>query len=491
MELNLNIKSFFALLTLAILVFSCQLKKEKVEEKRERLPNIIYILADDLGYGDLGCYGQKLFDTPNIDRLASSGMLFTQHYSGSTVCAPSRSALMTGLHTGHTYVRGNKEVKPEGQFPLADSILTLPEMLKTKGYVTGAFGKWGLGFPGSEGDPINQGFDVFFGYNCQRLAHHYYPYYLWDNNQKFELAGNKGTDETQYAPELLHERTLQFLEDYQDSTFFLFVPNPVPHAELKVPEEYTEDFVGKFEPETKYEGVDKGEKYRLGPYGSQEKPHEVFAGMVKLLDKQVGEIIDKVESLGLAESTLIVFTSDNGPHKEGGADPDFFDSNGPLKGYKRDLYEGGIRVPMIASWKGKITAGTTSEHVSAFWDVFPTIADLAEIETPKGLDGISFLPTLLRKPEKQQVHEYLYWEFHEKGGRTAVRKGDWKAVKYNVGNSPNALPELYNLSKDIGENKNLADDYPDIVKELDSIMLNARTPSKVFRFASETYLDVQ
>ena len=470
-----------------LVFFACQ--QEKQQQDSPKPPNIIYILADDLGYGDLSCYGQKLFETPNIDKLAASGMLFTQHYSGSTVCAPSRSALMTGLHTGHTFVRGNKEVRPEGQFPLADSIQILPELLKEKGYVTGAFGKWGLGYPGSEGDPINQGFDVFFGYNCQRLAHNYYPYYLWDNNTKLDLEQNIGSQEGQYAPELIHERTIQFLETYKDSSFFLFVPNPIPHAELKVPEEYQTKFAGQFEPETPYQGVDDGDRYKLGPYGSQEKPHEVFVGMVHLLDKQVGEIMQKVEELGIAENTLIIFTSDNGPHQEGGADPEFFDSNGPLKGFKRDLYEGGIRVPMIASWKGKIEAGSTSDHISAFWDVMPTIAELAEVQTPQDIDGISFLPTLLGNKDQQKKHEHLYWEFHERGGRIAVRKGEWKAVKYKVGENPDALPELYNLANDIGETNNVADEYPEITREMDSLMRVSRTPSPVFRFASETYLD--
>jgi len=473
---------------LIVLFFSCKSEVQQIETPT-RLPNIIYILADDLGYGDLSCYGQKNFSTPNIDKLAAQGMLFTQHYSGSTVCAPSRSSLMTGLHTGHTFIRGNKEVRPEGQQPLADEVITLPEILKEKGYVTGAFGKWGLGFPGSEGDPLNQGFDVFFGYNCQRLAHHYYPYYLWDNDKKFELIKNEGKNEVEYAPELIHQRAINFMETYQDSSFFLFVPSPLPHAELKVPEKYAAQYQGKFDPETPYEGTDDGEKYRAGPYGSQEKPHATFVGMIQLLDQQVGEIMQKVEELGIAGNTLIIFTSDNGPHREGGADPDFFDSNGSLKGHKRDLYEGGIRVPMIASWKDKIKTGSTTDHISAFWDVLPTVVELAQINQQNEIDGISFLPTLLGNETAQKKHEFLYWEFHEKGGRTAVRKGKWKAVRYNVGESPNAIPELYDLSADISETKNLASEYPAVVAELDSIMQNARTPSSIFKFASETYLD--
>ena len=474
------------LVFISLICFSCTTSVKKLSKTQK--PNIIYILADDLGYGDLSCYGQKLLKTPNIDKLAAEGMLFTQHYSGSTVCAPSRSALLTGLHTGHTYIRGNKEVLPEGQQPLADSIITIPELLKKNGYVTGAFGKWGLGFPGSEGDPLNQGFDIFFGYNCQRLAHNYYPYYLWDNDKKLELDGNTGNLEEQYAPEVIQEQALLFLENNKDTSFFLYLPNPIPHAELKVPEKYLANFKGKFSPDEPYKGVDSGGKYRNGPYGSQNTPHAAFAGMIQLLDLQVGEIMDKVDELGIADNTIIIFTSDNGPHLEGGADPDFFDSNGKLKGYKRDLYEGGIRVPMIARWKGKINAGTTSDHISSFWDVMPTVADIVGFELNINTDGISFLPELLGE-NIQKNHEYLYWEFHEKGGRVAVRKGNWKGIRYNVKENPDQRLELYDLSVDIEEKENIAQKHPEIVNELDSIIEKAHIRSEIFQFVSETYLD--
>lgn len=450
-------------------------------------PNIIYILADDLGYGDVGFNGQTKFSTPNIDRLAKEGLVFTQHYSGNTVCAPSRSCLMTGLHTGHTPVRGNKEVRPEGQYPLPAETRTVAEMLQERGYVTGAFGKWGLGFPGSSGDPINQGFDRFFGYNCQRLGHNYYPYYLWDNQEKLELKNNEGHQTGTYAPELIHEQTLAFLEENKDQPFFLFVPSIIPHAELFAPEAYMEKFRGKFPQETPYEGVDDGENYRLGPYGSQEEPHAAFAAMVTLLDDQVGEIVTKVKELGLAENTLIIFTSDNGPHREGGADPDYFDSNGPLKGYKRDLYEGGIRVPTVAYWPGKVKPGQT-DHISAFWDFLPTVAELTGAPVPAGIDGISYLPTLTGEG-KQAQHDYLYWEFHERGGRLAIRKGKWKGVRYEVLKDPDSPLELYDLSQDIGEENNVAARHPEIAAELDSLLRQARTPSEVFAFGSGTYLD--
>lgn len=471
-----------------ILLITCSSEKPHQENQKQTQPNIIYILADDLGYGDLSCYGQTKFSTPNIDRLASQGMLFTQHYSGSTVCAPSRSALMTGQHTGHTFVRGNKEVQPEGQYPIPDSTYTLAELLQQAGYKTGAFGKWGLGYPGSEGEPLKQGFDTFFGYNCQRLGHHYYPYHLWSNQDSVSLKENAGEAKEVYAPELIHQKTLQFIEDHQNDPFFLFVPSIIPHAELAAPEKYMAKFRGKLEPEKSYTGTDAGEDFRKGPYQSQPETHAAFAAMITLLDEQVGEIMDKVEDLGLSENTIIIFTSDNGPHLEGGADPEYFDSNGPLRGYKRDLYEGGIRVPMIAKWPGEITPNSKSDHISAFWDVFPTIAELVEKPVPRNIDGISFLPSLKGDTSTQTKHIYLYWEFHEQGGRVAVRKGDWKAVRYNVFKDPDSTLELYNLQDDIGEVNNIAANHPKIVRAMNEVLESARVPSDIFRFGQKGYL---
>ncbi len=456
------------------------LKSEGISPQNK--PNIIYILADDLGYGDLSCYGQEKFSTPNIDQLAKEGMLFTQHYSGSTVCAPSRSALMTGMHTGHTVVRGNKEIKPEGQYPIPDETFTVAEALKSAGYKTGAFGKWGLGFPGSEGDPINQGFDVFYGYNCQRLGHHYYPYHLWSNKDSIVLPENSGKQKGIYGPQIIHEKTLEFIEQNKDNPFFLYVPSIIPHAELAAPEELMKKYRGKFNPEKIYKGYDEGPNYRKGAYESQNESHAAFAAMIDLLDQQVGEIVAKVNELGIADNTIIIFTSDNGPHTEGGADPEYFNSNGPLRGTKRDLYEGGIRVPMIVKWPHKIKANSTSDHLSAFWDVFPTFTEIAGMEKPENIDGISFLPVLLGNQSDQKNHEYLYWEFHERGGRQAVRMNDWKGVKYNVLKNPDAPLELYDLSKDIGEKNNVADEYPEIIKQMEVILKEARTPSEVFRF---------
>jgi arylsulfatase A len=458
-----------------VILLSCGSPKTAVNKEQPVKPNIVFILADDLGYGDVGFMGQKRFATPNLDRLAAQGLVFTDHYSGCTVSAPSRCSLMTGLHTGHTIIRGNKEHQPEGQEPIPSSVVTIAELLHAAGYATGAFGKWGLGSPGSEGDPVNQGFDEFFGYNCQKLAHNYYPYYLWHNREKVILKENEGQQKGIYAPGLIHSQALNFLENNKSKPFFLYYATTIPHAELTAPERYMEKFRGKFLPEKTFKGTDEGPTYRQGPYGSQLESHAAFAAMVTLLDEQVGEIMNKLEESGIAKNTIVIFSSDNGPHLEGGADPDFFDSNGPLKGYKRDLYEGGIRVPFVACWPGKITPGKT-DHISAFWDLLPTCCDLASIPQPADLDGISYLPTLLGQTEKQKQHEYLYWEFHEKGNSQAIRSGKWKGVKREM----NLPLELYDLSADINETQNIAGTNLDIVGKLEKLLAGARTESEIW-----------
>ena len=469
--------------SLLLLFSACQTASKKEAEPQK--PNIVYILADDLGYGDLSVYGQTHFQTPNIDKMASEGMLFTQHYAGTCVCAPSRCSLMSGMHTGHTVIRGNKGWEPEGQWPIPDSTFTIAEMLKNAGYTTGAFGKWGLGFIETEGDPNKQGIDEFYGFNCQSLAHNYFPGHLWDNHEKVILEGNTGDKFEQYAPELIHKRALQFIEKNKDKPFFLYYPTTIPHAELLLPEKNLAEFRGKFLPENVYKGAEPGDpNFREGPYGTQPESHAAFAAMVTLLDKQVGEVLAKLKELGLEKNTIVMFTSDNGPHLEGGADPDYFDSNGKLRGYKRDLYEGGMREPMIAWWPGKIEAGSTNDHISAFWDIMPTLAELVGIEAPSNIDGISFLPSLLKK-EGQKEHDYMYWEFHEKGGRKALRKGDWKLVQYNVFDPEKTSTELYNLISDIGEENNVAAENPEIVKELLELMNSARIESDDFPFESQ------
>lgn len=459
-------------LFVAAMPFSCI-------QAEERLPNVIFILADDLGYGDLSCLGQQRFHTPNIDRLASEGMIFTQHYAGSSVSAPSRACLVTGMHTGHCVIRGNREQKPEGQYPLPSGIQSVFGLFRDNGYATGVFGKWGLGLPGSEGDPVSQNVVEFFGYNCQRLAHSYYPHHLWHNSEKIVLEDNDGTGEGSYAPYLIHDAAMNFIRDNSDRPFFLWYTTTIPHAELRLPDDEVAPFCGKpeFGTERPFTGCDSGPAYKNGGYGSQEHPHAAFAAMVSLLDRQVGEICAELDRLGISDNTVVIFTSDNGPHREAGADPSFFDSNGPFRGIKRDLYEGGIRVPFIVRWPGTVEPGSVSEHISAFWDFLPTVADILEVDKPVTTDGISYLPVLTGVGE-QEEHDYLYWEFHELGGRQAIRKGDWKAVRYNVGKGGRI--QLYNLAEDIGETRNVADEYPELVSELDSLMKTARTESDVF-----------
>ena len=482
--MNRKCKPFLLILYFSIIsfIFSCESPELAIEENPK--PNIIFILADDLGYGDLGFLGQQYIETPAIDRLAENGMFFTNFYSGATVCAPSRSAFMTGLHTGHTPIRGNTEVQPEGQRPMPDSVMTVSELMQKAGYVTGAFGKWGLGFPGSEGDPVNQGFDQFFGYNCQRYAHRYYPDYLWNNFEKVDLPGNDWTTRGDFAPDVIQERTLEFIEKNQDKPFFLFMPIVMPHAELAAPDdEILAKYKTKFPNETAYvaksKGADYGPEMAIPAYQSQPYPHATFAAMVARIDRYVAEVVEKLDELGLSENTSIIFASDNGAHQEGGADPDFFDSNGVFRGYKRDLYEGGIRTPMIAYWPGKIKAGSESDQTFAFWDLLPTFAELAGIKPEKETDGISFLPTLLGNAQ-QKIHDYLYWEFHEQGGKQAIRQGNWKGMKLQVFGAEKPVLELYDLSKDPSESTNLAAQNPEKMQELAQLMDEARTSNSQF-----------
>jgi arylsulfatase A-like enzyme len=440
-------------------------RKEQVTIK----PNIIFILADDLGYGDLGCYGQKTIKTPNIDRMAAGGMRFTDHYAGSTVCAPSRCCLMTGLHTGHALVRGNARV------PLRPSDVTVAELLKKAGYTTGIIGKWGLGEPDSTGIPNRQGFDYWFGYLNQRHAHNYYPKYLWRNLEKIELAnevnhiidgrdrspGGVATKRVEYSHDLFAEEALDFVEQNKDKPFFLYLAYTIPHANN----------------EAKQEGM---EVPSLEPYADKDwpEPQKGHAAMITRMDRDIGRLMAQLKKFGLDENTFVMFSSDNGPHKEGGADPSFFGSSGPLQGYKRALYEGGIRVPTIARWPGRIEAGSLSDHVSAFWDFLPTCCELIGAEAPEGIDGISMVPTLLGQSRRQKKHEFLYWEFHEQGKRQAVRMGDWKGVRLNVAKNPDGPIELYDLKDDIGEKNNVADKHPEIVAKIEGYMKAARTPSE-------------
>jgi arylsulfatase A-like enzyme len=426
---------------------------------RPKPPNVIFILADDLGYGDLGCYGQKQIQTPNIDRMAAEGMRFTQFYAGSTVCAPSRCCLMTGLHTGHTVIRGNAQV------PLRPDNVTVAKVLKTAGYTTALVGKWGLGEADSTGIPNRQGFDYFFGYLNQVHAHNYYPEFLWRNQEKVPLDGNvvkKGVaaQRAQYSHDLFTREALAFLDRSKEKPFFLYLAYTIPHANNEA---------GKAGME-----VPSDEPYSDRSWPQPQKNH---AAMITRLDRDIGQLLRRLKDLGLDDQTLVFFSSDNGPHKEGGGDPAFFHSSGPLRGFKRAMYEGGIRVPMIARWPGRIKAGTVSDQVGAFWDVLPTVAELAGAKAPAGLDGISLVPTLLGQQQagrEQPQHEFLYWEFHERGSKQAVRMGDWKAVRLKLG----APLELYNLKTDIGETTDVAAKHPEVVARIEAYLKTARTESK-------------
>jgi arylsulfatase A len=451
------------------LVFLLSIQCVKAQDKK---PNIILILADDLGYGDIGCYGQKKIETPNIDRLAKLGVKFTQFYSGSTVCAPARCSFMTGLHTGHTSIRGNRGLQPEGQFPLPDSVITIAQILQQAGYTTAAFGKWALGFITTSGDPQKKGFDEFYGYNCQTLAHNYYPDHLWHNHERIDLPGNLKYDSV-YSADLIHQQAMQFLKADHNKPFFLYLPYTLPHADVIAPHDSIYNYyVRKFnEQAVSIPKSTDNEQHHFDPY-----PHAAFAAMVSKLDKYVGEILSAVKQKSIEENTLIIFTSDNGPHKENGGDPIFFNSNGGLKGIKRDLYEGGIRVPMIVYKKGVTKTGSVTTIPFALYDLYPSFLELAGVSVTKNIDGIALLPSLAGRKQKQ--HSYFYWELHEAGGKQAVRIGDWKAVKVDVSKNADAPIELYNLKTDPQEKNDVASKYPIIVKQMEKIMKDAHTTNK-------------
>ena len=436
-----------------------------------RSPNVVLVLADDLGCFELGCYGQKLIKTPHIDALAADGMKFTRFYAGNAVCAPSRCALMTGKHMGHASVRNNSEVQPEGQKPMPAGELTLAEVFKNKGYATGAMGKWGLGMFGSEGDPLKRGFDTFFGYNCQRHAHSHYPTYLYRQDKRFDLVGNDGAKGPLYTQDLCEAEALGFIEANKAKPFFLFLPFVVPHVAVQVPEDSLAEYKGKLGDDPPYDGK-KG--YRPHP-----TPHAAYAAMVTRMDRSVGRIVEKLKALGIEKDTLILFTSDNGPtHNVGGADSTFFQSAGKLRGLKGSLYEGGIRVPLVASWPGTIKPGTTCDVPYYFPDVLPTACELVKADAPKGTDGVSLLPAL-KGDAKPPTHAVMYWEFSGYGGQQAVREGNWKAVRQALGKGV-IKTELYDLSKDEGEATDVAAANPAVVARLEALMKDHHTPNATF-----------
>jgi len=468
-------------------------------------PNIIFILADDLGYGEVGFNGQKTIETPNIDALAKSGMIFKEHYSAAPVCAPARCMLLTGQHSGHAYIRGNDEwtsrgdvwnlkamnenPKLEGQFPMPDSIFTVAEIFKSSGYVTALIGKWGLGAPETESTPNKQGFDFFYGYNCQRQAHTLYPTHLWKNEERV-LLNNKFVDIHQkldpkvdaedpenykdfelndYAPELMHKEALKFLSEQKNKPFFLLYASPLPHVPLQAPKKWVEYYQKKLGKEDPYLGG------KSNVYYPNRTPKATYAAMISYLDEQVGDLVKKLKETNQYENTLIIFTSDNGPSYAGGTQPQYFKSGGPYQEQfgrgKGFVYEGGIHVPMIAAWPNVIKQGSENNHISSFYDFMATVSDLLGINSRKN-DGISFLPTLRGK--KQKPHEYLYWEFPESGGQQALRMGKWKSVRSNLHKGV-ITTQLYNLETDKQESIDLSKQHPEIISKVEAIFKKDHT----------------
>jgi arylsulfatase len=478
----------------------------------EKKPNIIYILADDLGYSEVGSYGQEKIETPHIDALAENGMRFTQHYSSSPVCAPARCMLLTGKHSGNAQIRGNDEwgergdvwdfeaasndPNLEGQRPMKPNTLTIGTLLQEAGYKTGIVGKWGLGGPLSESIPNKQGFDFFYGYNCQRQAHTYFPPHLWKNTEKVPLNNKivppktllpEGADPydpdaysdfwlTDYSSELMQNELIQFIKDNKDQPFFMYYANPIPHNPLQAPKRWVDYYVEKFGDEEPYTG-DRG-------YFPHRYPHASYAAMISYFDEQVGEIVATLKDQGLYENTIIIFSSDNGPTYSGGADSPWFESAKPFKSEqgwgKGNLTEGGIRVPMIAQWPGKIDPGTETSLISAHYDVLPTLCDVVEIEAPEDIDGISFLPTLLGQ-EGQKEHEFLYWEFPAYGGQQAIRMGNWKGIRKNIFQDSLQV-QLYNLEDDIQELNDVSSQHPEIVQKVETLFIQEHTTPEIDRF---------
>ncbi|HEY4208801.1 MAG TPA: arylsulfatase [Puia sp.] len=483
-------------------------------------PNIVYILADDLGYGDLGCYGQDKVETPNIDMLAKEGMLFTQHYA-LPLCAPSRCALMTGRHGGKTYIRGNDEWPErgdiwsfkamennpslEGQLPIPDSTITLPKLLKSAGYTTAMVGKWGLGGPATTGIPNNQGFDYFYGSLCQRQDHQYYPGHLWENTLRvyldnkiidpnYKLAPDADPSDPKnyalrnqydYAPDLMIRAAIRFIDRNKNNPFFLYYPSPLPHASMQAPARWVDYYHKKFGDEKPYLG---------GSYVPCQYPRATRAAMISLLDEQVGQIVTELKKWHLYANTIIMFASDNGPSNEGGADCAWFNSGGPFpSAYGRGkgfLYEGGIREPFLVSWQGKIKQGVKSDALTSFWDLLPTLCQLTGIKTPPAVDGISYLPTLLGKPAAQKKHDYLYFELAQNLDQQAVRWGHWKGIRLNI-HDGNMKIKLFDLDKDLKEENDVADQHPDIVQHMAAIMKQEHHRADVNAFRIKALDDPQ
>jgi arylsulfatase len=494
-------KNLILLNLITILLFSCQEEKKSIEPEVQK-PNIIYILADDLGYGEIGAFGQEKIETPNIDALSKEGMIFTQHYSSAPVCAPARYMFLTGKHSGKAFIRGNdewnergdvwnykamaKDSTLEGQRPVPKGTKTIANYLKDDGYKTALVGKWGLGAPQTHSIPNEMGFDFFYGFNCQRQAHTYYPLHLYKNRNRVHLANDtvapstpfpKGADPknpvsykdytlTDYAPDLMFKELTGFVEENKDNPFFLYWATPIPHVALQAPQRWVDYYIKKFGPEEPYlSGEGNG-------YFSNQNPHAAYAAMVSYLDENVGKLVKQLKDEGIYDNTLIVFTSDNGPSYAGGADPKFFDSAKPFDGKygkgKGFVYEGGIRVPTFFTWPKKIKAGTKSDLPSVHYDMLATFADMVDMQLAEQTDGISFLPTLLGE-ENQVQHEFMYWEFPEYGGQVAIRMGDWKVIRQHLKDDKQPTLELYNLKDDPTEQVNIAAMHPEILEKAAAI----------------------
>lgn len=514
-----NLKNAIKFLCLILFVASftsCKNQTKKVVEKNtSQKPNIIYILADDLGYAELGVYGQSKIETPNIDNLAKNGMLFTQHYTGAPVCAPARYNLLTGKHSGHAYVRGNDEWTErgdvwnykaaildstlEGQRSIPNKTITIANKLKESGYTTAMVGKWGLGAPHTESIPNNFGFDYFYGFNCQRQAHTYYPVHLYENkarvylgndtiapNTKLSKGSNPNKDTSyakfnlkNYAPELMFGKVTKFIDDNKNKPFFMYWADPIPHVPLQAPKKWVDYYIKKFGKEKPYLGDNS--------YFPHKNPKAAYAAMVSYLDENIGKLINQLKKEGIYENTLIIFSSDNGPTFNGGTNSPWFDSAKPFRseyGYgKGFLYEGGIRIPMIASWPNEIKPNTKTDLISAHYDVMATICEITEQKIPKSTDGISFLPTLLGKDKNQKNHEFLFWEYPEYGGQVAIRIGDWKILRRNLKtNKKSPTLELYNLKQDIKEENNVANLHPEIIQQAIQVFSQQHTDAEVDNF---------
>ncbi|MCG9793698.1 arylsulfatase [Flavobacterium algicola] len=458
-----NIKKIGVAIALALLSFSCNSSKKTTVTENTK-PNVIYILADDLGYGEVGYNGQKMINTPELDLLAKNGLRFTDHYCGNAVCAASRAALMTGLHPGHAYIRDNSPGYPDGQTPLPKGTETVPKLMQRAGYTTGLIGKWGLGSINDSGSPLAQGFDHFYGFTDQVLAHNYYPEYLWSQDKKVML-NNSATEENDYSHDLLTIDALKFIQDNKKKPFFLYLAYTIPHVDYQVPD--------------------------LAQYKDKDWPEDmkIHAAMTSRMDGDIGKIKRLLESMGISKNTIIMFNSDNGAHGQFGS-ADFFNLRGELRGLKRDMYDGGVRSPMIAYWPGTIKPGSVTDHISAFWDLLPTLSELTGVPVKGRTDGISLLPTLLGKQKEQKEHEYLYWELYPgKTPNQGVRYGKWKGVVADRTKGMNI--ELYDMSKSESEQKDEAKVYPEVVEQIRKMMLEAHEPSPFWDATTKPFFNLK